>query len=295
MQITSVLLEKDLATENEKHTRVQPSFPLDKSCLRYFVLACDSATPGGPKRAHWQKKFAERLHQPACGVCGAELSEGMGVVANIVPVTLGGSRKSQNDWLCCEPCAKSIRNCDPLMSPRFCATESNQAQRLLALEFSKNHALPWKALKGNDSTIRAFLADRWAHPRAHGLTYLGNQVGIVAFLARTHSDAWLGALRLKLRRDGIDTRVNEIENWRILSWHGLFNEYALASLIETNVLLTRVHIDGWEESTVMVGGVQWWRTCFGIAELRLREADHLKREQKALKASQRVHLDLDSD
>lgn len=294
MQPLSSSIKTDLS-KFEAPTRAQPTLPLDKSALRYFTLACDAVELGGLKRAGWQKKFAARLHSNVCGVCGADLSLEVGVVANILPVSLGGARKSQNDWLCCELCAKSIRNRDPLLSERFRSTDDGLKRRLAALELSQNHALPWKALKGNDASIRAYLAQRWSHPRARGCTFIGSKVGMTAFLARTHEEDYLGALRIKLRSDGIETRVNLIDKWRILSWDGLFNEYALASLIELNVLLSRVQVEGWEEPTVMVGGVQWWRTGYSISELRLREADHVKREGPALKTTSRVRIDLDSE
>lgn len=287
MQTISYSSNTDLSNLNTP-TRGQPTLPLDKSALRFFTMACDSVELGGSKRAGWQKKFAARLHANVCGVCGADLPNGSGVVANILPVPLGGARKPQNDWLCCVDCAKSIRNRDPLLSERFRATDDGLKRRLNAFEYGQNHALPWKALKGNDASIRAYLEQRWSHPRARGCTFVGTKVGMTAFLARTHSEAYLGALRVKLRRDGVETRVNTIDKWRILSWDGLFNEFALASLIELNVLLTRLQVDGWEEPTVVVGGVQWWRTAYSISGLRLREADHHKREQAALKTAPSV-------
>lgn len=222
---------------------------------------------------HLPAKLREQLRsmQTSCPICACDFSQQSSiVVAQIVPVELGGPDDFSNCFLCCERCNRwrgtsdllSLGEpfCSPTASPPvpshgralgFSPTDLVQ-RRLELLARSANHWTP-HTRNSMKSTVLKQLAKRWAEPRFRVFAHHSSDLALIGFGARSGDAQSLGAARVltkfqsvRLVRLGEAVSVYQInqEHFLPLIW----------SIIELNALVVSVRVPG---KDALAPGSEW--------------------------------------
>lgn len=222
---------------------------------------------------HLPAKLREQLRsmQTSCPICACDFSQQSSIiVAQIVPVELGGPDDFSNCFLCCERCNRwrgtsdllSLGEpfCSPTASPPvpshgralgFSPTDLVQ-RRLELLARSANHWTP-HTRNSMKSTVLKQLAKRWAEPRFRVFAHHSSDLALIGFGARSGDAQSLGAARVltkfqsvRLVRLGEAVSVYQInqEHFLPLIW----------SIIELNALVVSVRVPG---KDALAPGSEW--------------------------------------
>lgn len=202
-----------------------------------------------------------RSMQTSCPICQTDFTkESSIVVAQIVPVELGGPDDFSNCFLCCERCNRRRGTSDllslgePFCSPTaapplpshgcalgFSPTDLMQ-RRLELLARSANHWTP-HTRNSMKSTVLRHLANRWSEPRFRVFAHHSSDLALIGFGSRSGDAQSLGAARVLTKFQGarlalLDDAVSvyQVDPGRFLP--------LIWSLIELNALVMPVRVLG---------------------------------------------------
>jgi len=239
---------------------------------------------------HLPAKLREQLRsmQTSCPICASDFTQKSSiVVAQIVPVELGGPDDFSNCFLCCERCNRmrgtsdllSVGGafCSPAVAPPlpshgralgFSPADLMQ-RRLELLARSANHWTP-HTRNSMKSTVLNHLATRWAEPRFRVFAHHSSDLALIGFSRRSGGSGSMGVAKVLTRFQGArlallddDVSVYYIEqgHFLTLTWQ----------LIELNALVMPVRVLGKEARPLGSEWQDFWPDQVrSIASLRSR-------------------------
>lgn len=202
-----------------------------------------------------------RSMQTSCPICASDFSQQSSiVVAQIVPVELGGPDDFSNCFLCCERCNRRRGTsdllsmgdafCSPAAAPPlpshgralgFSSTDLGQ-RRAELLARSANHWTP-HTRNSMKSTVLKHLAKRWAEPRFRVFAHHSSDLALIGFARRSGDAESLGVAKVLTKFQGAsaallddDVSVYQVDPRRFLS--------LIWSLIDLNALIVSVRLPG---------------------------------------------------
>jgi len=222
---------------------------------------------------HLPAKLREQLRsmQNYCPICQTDFTQCSSiVVAQIVPVELGGPDDFSNCFLCCERCNRMRGTsdllslggafCSPAAAPPlpshgralgFSPTDLMQ-RRLELLARSANHWTP-HTRNSMKSTVLNHLANRWSEPRFRVFAHHSSDLALIGFGARSGDAQSLAAARVLTKFQSArlallddDVGVYQVDPDRFLS--------LIWSLIELNALIVSVRLPG---KYTLAPGSEW--------------------------------------
>lgn len=250
---------------------------------------------------HLPTKLREQLRsmQTSCPICQTDFTQRSSiVVAQIVPVELGGPDDFSNCFLCCERCNRRRGTSDllslgePFCSPTaapilpshgralgFSPTDLVQ-RRLELLARSANHWTP-HTRNSMKSTVRRHLAKRWAEPRFRVFAHHSSDLGLIGFARRSGDAESMGVAKLLTKFQGASAVLldDDVSVYQIDREHFL---PLIWSVIELNALVVSVRVLG---KDALAPGSEWqdfWPDHVrSVAALRSRlRPDHATRAQQ---------------
>ncbi|WP_180845983.1 HNH endonuclease [Stenotrophomonas maltophilia] len=161
-----------------------------------------------------------RAMQTSCPICASDFTQRSSiVVAQIVPVELGGPDDFSNCFLCCERCNRRRGTSDllslgePFCSPAaapplpshgralgFSPTDLVQ-RRLELLARSANHWTP-HTRNSMKCTVLRHLAKRWAEPRFRVFVHHSSDLALIGFTRRSGDGGSLGIAKVLTKFQG---------------------------------------------------------------------------------------------
>lgn len=246
-------------------------------------------------------KLREQLRsmQTSCPICACDFSQQSSiVVAQIVPVELGGPDDFSNCFLCCERCNRRRSTSDLLsLGEPFCSTTTApplpshgralgfsstdlMQRRVELLARSANHWTP-HTRNSMKSTVLKHLAKRWAEPRFRVFAHHSSDLALIGFTRRSGDGGSLGIAKVLSKFQGAGQlptddamSVYEVEPEQFLS--------LIWSLIDLNALIVSVRLPG---EDALAPGSEWqdfWPDHVrSVAALRSRlRPDHATRAQQ---------------
>lgn len=229
-----------------------------------------------------------RSMQTSCPICQTDFTkESSIVVAQIVPVELGGPDDFSNCFLCCERCNRRRGTSDLLsLGEPFCSATAAQPlpphgralgfspthlmqRRLELLARSANHWTP-HTRNSMKSTVLKHLARRWAEPRFRVFAHRGSDLALVGFGLRSGDSQSLGAARVLTKFQGAsaalmddDVSIYQVDPGRFLR--------LIWSIIELNALVVSVRVPGKDALAPSSEWQQFWPDHVrSVAALRSR-------------------------
>lgn len=202
-----------------------------------------------------------RSMQTSCPICACDFSQQSSiVVAQIVPVELGGPDDFSNCFLCCERCSRKRGTSDLLsLGGAFCSPpiapplpshgralgfspEDLVQRRAELLARSANHWTP-HTRNSMKSTVLKQLAKRWAEPRFRVFAHHSSDLALIGFGARSGDAQSLGAARVltKFQSARLVRREEAVSVYQINREHFL---PLIWSLIDLNALIVSVRLPG---------------------------------------------------
>ncbi|QGL72464.1 hypothetical protein NIPOLPBK_00927 [Stenotrophomonas maltophilia] len=212
-----------------------------------------------------------RAMQTSCPICASDFTQRSSiVVAQIVPVELGGPDDFSNCFLCCERCNRRRGTSDllslgePFCSPAaapplpshgralgFSPTDLVQ-RRLELLARSANHWTP-HTRNSMKCTVLRHLAKRWAEPRFRVFVHHSSDLALIGFTRRSGDGGSLGIAKVltkfqgaRLALVGEAVRVYQVDPGRFLP--------LIWSLIELNALVVPVPLPS---NDAVAPGSEW--------------------------------------
>lgn len=229
-----------------------------------------------------------RSMQTSCPICQADVTQRSSiVVAQIVPVDLGGPDDFSNCFLCCERCNRMRGTsdllslggafCSPVAAPLgpahgralgFSPTDLMQ-RRVELLARSANHWTP-HTRNSTKSTVLKHLAKRWAEPRFRVFAHRSTDLALIGFSRRSGDAASLGVGRVLTKFEGArqalvgkGQSVYQVDPERFLS--------LIWSLIDLNALIVSVQLPGKDAQPLSSHWHDFWPDHVrSIAALRSR-------------------------
>ncbi|HIE1099722.1 TPA: HNH endonuclease signature motif containing protein [Stenotrophomonas maltophilia] len=229
-----------------------------------------------------------RSMQISCPICACDFSQQSSiVVAQIVPVELGGPDDFSNCFLCCERCNRKRGTsdllslgepfCSPTASPPvpshgralgFSPTDLVQ-RRLELLARSANHWTP-HSRNSMKCTVLRHLAKRWAEPRFRVFAHHSSDLALIGFARRSGDAESLGVAKVLTKFQGAsaalmddDVSVYQVDPGRFLR--------LIWSIIELNALVVSVRVPGKDALAPSSEWQQFWPDHVrSVAALRSR-------------------------
>lgn len=212
-----------------------------------------------------------RSMQTSCPICACDFSQqSFIVVAQIVPVQLGGPDDFSNCFLCCERCNRRRGTSDLLsLGEPFCSATTApplpshgcalgfsptdlMQRRLELLARSANHWTP-HTRNSMKSTVLKHLARRWAEPRFRVFAHHSSDLALIGFARRSGDAESLGVAKMLTKFQGARLAlVGEAESvYQVDPKHFL---RLIWSLIDLNALIVSVRPLG---KDALAPGNQW--------------------------------------
>ncbi len=239
---------------------------------------------------HLPTKLREQLRsmQTSCPICASDFTQRSSiVVAQIVPIELGGPDDFSNCFLCCERCNRMRGTsdllslggafCSPAAAPPlpshgralgFSPTDLMQ-RRLELLARSANHWTP-HTRNSMKCTVLRHLAKRWAEPRFRVFAHHSSDLALIGFARRSGDAESLGVAKVLTKFQGAsaalmddDVSVYQVDPGRFLRLIWL--------IIELNALVVSVRVPGKDALAPSSEWQQFWPDHVrSVAALRSR-------------------------
>lgn len=229
-----------------------------------------------------------RSMQTSCPICASDFTQRSSiVVAQIVPIELGGPDDFSNCFLCCERCNRKRGTSDLLsLGDAFCSATTApplpshgralgfsptdlMQRRLELLARSTNHWTP-HTRNSMKCTVLRHLAKRWAEPRFRVFAHHSSDLALIGFARRSGDAESLGVAKVLTKFQGAsaalmddDVSVYQVDPGRFLR--------LIWSIIELNALVVSVRVPGKDALAPSSEWQQFWPDHVrSVAALRSR-------------------------